>query len=228
MKLRTQLATTSAPDGSRLALFQHDEDFIITVDRQDLMLSRAHESEFELARLGCAHVAGHRRPTILIGGLGMGYTLRQTLDMLGSCATVVVAELLPEVVRWNRDYLGGLTNHPLRDRRVTVRIDDVADVIRQSPGVFDAVLLDVDNGPHAITDARNRHMYSRDGIRSCLHALRAKGCLAVWSAIFDPPFERRLRQEHLHVRCFHVPAYKGASSNHCCIWVASRDRNSVP
>ena len=227
MKPRIQLGTTSAPDGSRLALIQHDRDFIITVDRQDLMVSRAHESEVELARLGCAHVAGHRNPTVLIGGLGMGYTLRQTLDMLGSRATVVVAELLPEIVRWNRDYLGELNNHPLRDTRVALQIDDVANVIRQSPGVFDAILLDVDNGPHAITDARNSQLYSETGIQACIHALRSKGCLAVWSAFFDQPYERRLRKEHLHVRCCPVPAHKGGQTHHCCIWIASRERHTI-
>jgi spermidine synthase len=164
LKTKVQIATTSAPDGSRLALYQHAKDFIITVDSHDLMVSRAHESELELARLGCSHIAGHPTPKVLIGGLGMGYTLRQTLDLLGSRATVVVAELLPEIVRWNRDYLGDLTNHPLRDNRVVLKIDDVANVIRQSPGVFDAVLLDVDNGPHAITDVRNSQVYSQEGI----------------------------------------------------------------
>ena len=227
MKPRIQLATTSAPDGSRLALYQHDQEFLITVDRQDLMLSRSHEPELELARLGCAHVAGHRTPTILVGGLGMGYTLRQTLDMLGSRATVVVAELLPEIVRWNRDYLGELNNHPLRDPRVVLKVADVAEVLQQSPGVFDSVLLDVDNGPHAITDERNNQLYNRTGIKSCLNALRAKGCLAVWSAFFDHAFERRLRQEHLHVRCCPVPSYKGSSSRHCCIWLASKDRHAT-
>lgn len=227
MNARRQIATATAPDGSRLVLLQHGNDFIITVDRHDLMLSRSHESELELARLGCAHVAGHRRPTVLIGGLGMGYTLRQTLDMLGTRATVVVAELLPDVVQWNRDYLGELTEHPLRDTRVTLQIGDVADVIRRSPGMFDSVLLDIDNGPHAITDARNSQLYSPEGIRSCINSLRTGGCLAVWSAFFDDKFERRLRQEHLHVRSFRVPAHKGSSSCHCCIWLASRDRDST-
>ncbi|MEI6211482.1 MAG: hypothetical protein WCR06_07630 [bacterium] len=225
---RKHIATASAPDGSRLDLHQHDKDFLITVNRQDLMLSRAHESELELARLGCAHIVGHRTPTVLVGGLGMGYTVRQTLDMLGTRATVVVAELIPEIVRWNHEYLGELTNHPLRDPRVVLKIGDVADVMQQSPGVFDSVLLDVDNGPHAITDAGNDEVYSPAGIQSCVRSLRAKGCLAVWSAFFDPPFERRLRQAHLHVRSFRVPAYPGSSSCHCCIWLASKDRSVLP
>ena len=226
LKARTQIATTHAPDGSRLVLYRHQNDFIITVDRHDLMVSRAHESELELARLGCAHATGYRTPKILIGGLGMGYTLRQTLDMLGSRATVVVAELLPEIVRWNQEHLGDLNNHPLRDPRVDLRIADVAQVIRQSPGVFDCILLDVDNGPQAITDIHNEHLYSPAGIRNCIQALREKGCLAVWSAFFDPAFERRLRQEQLYVRCVQVPTYKGARTHHCCVWIASNDRYS--
>jgi spermidine synthase len=210
-----------------MVLYKHDGEFIITVDYQDLMLSRSHESELQLAQLGCARVAAHRNPTVLIGGLGMGYTLRQTLDMLQPQATVVVAELIPEVVRWNRDYLGELTNHPLRDRRVTVKVGDVVEVIRQAPDAFDAILLDVDNGPNAITDRGNDRLYSREGLQACMRALHAKGSLAVWSSMFDRPFERRLRQENLHARCFDVPAYKGAKSNACCVWVASRERRSV-
>ena len=227
MKPNVKIAETRAPDGSQVVLYEHDGDFIITADHEDLMLSRAHESELELARLGCARIVGHRSPTVLIGGLGMGYTLRQTLDMLTPQSAVIVSELLPEVVRWNRDYLGALTNHPLRDPRVVIKIGDVADVIRQSPNAFDAVLLDVDNGPNAMTDVRNDHLYSREGIRSCMASLRGSGCLAIWSAMDDPPFERRLRQEDLHVHCFRAPAHKGAKSHHCRIWLASRDRLAV-
>ena len=222
MKPKIRIATTQAPDGCEVALYEHDGEFIITVDHQDLMLSRAHESEFDLARLGCARLVKHGSPTVLIGGLGMGFTLRQTLDMLPPQATVVVAELLPDVVEWNRDYLGELTHHPLQDRRVVIKVADVAEVIRQSPNTFDAVLLDVDNGPNAMTDVRNDHLYSREGIRSCMNSLYAEGCLAVWSALFDEPYERRLRQENLHVECLRVPAHKGAKSYHCCIWIASR------
>lgn len=227
MKTRTRIATTCAPDGTRLTLVQHDNDFIITVGNHDLMLSRAHDSELDLARLGCAHLAEHPAPTVLVGGLGMGYTLRQALDMLRARATVVVAELIPEIVRWNQDYLGELTRHPLRDSRVALKIGNVTEVIRQSPGVFDAILLDIDNGPEAITDAGNSEVYSQAGIQACVNALRPKGCLSVWSAQFDSAFERRLHQAHLHVRSVRVPAYHGSSSYHCCIWLASRDRGTV-
>jgi spermidine synthase len=222
LKPRTQLAATRAPDGTPVVLFCHDGEFIITVDRQDLMLSRAHESELELARLGCGHVTAHPHPTVLVGGLGMGYTLRQALDMLRPRATVVVAELLPEVVRWNREYLGALTQYALNDRRVVLKVGDVAEVIRESPDTFDAVLLDVDNGPTAMTDARNGRLYSREGIRSCLDSMRPGGRLAIWSSMDDPRFEKRLRQETRHVRCMGAPLSKGARSNPCHIWIAER------
>lgn len=228
MKPNIRIAETRAPDGSPVVLYRHDGDFIITVDHQDLMLSRANESELELARLGCARLAGRRDAAVLVGGLGMGYTLRQALDMLEPQAAVIVAELLPEIVRWNRDYLGELTDHPLRDSRVTVKVGDVADVIRQSPGAFDAVLLDVDNGPNAMTDISNDQLYSRDGIRSCAASLRPHGLLAIWSAMDDPSFERRLEQEGLSVRLFRAPAHKGGKTHRCCIWVASRDAASLP
>ncbi len=211
-----------------MVLYQHGQDFTIRVGHEDLMMSTAHESERELARLGCARIGGRPSPSVLVGGLGMGYTLRQTLDMLPPHSTVVVSELLSEVVRWNHAYLGGLTGHPLRDPRVAVRIGDVADVIRESPATFDAVLLDVDNGPNAVTDVRNDRLYSREGIQSCIRSLRPTGSLAVWSATFDAPFEDRLRNEKLHIRCFRVPAHPGGNAYHCCIWLASRDRLALP
>jgi spermidine synthase len=217
----TQIAETHTPDGTPVELLHHDGEFIITVDRQDLMLSRTHESELELSRLGCAHLTTHPNPTILIGGLGMGYTLRQALDLLLPQASVVLAELLPDIVRWHHDYLGNLTQHALNDSRVILKLGDVGEEIRQSPGRFDAILLDVDNGPLAMTDLRNDSLYSRAGIRSCLDALKPEGCLAVWSAIEDRAFEERLRQETPHVRCVGVPSYKGATANHCRILVAT-------
>ncbi len=227
MKPILPIATTQTPDGRCLALCRHDRDYSITVDRQELMSSRANESERALARLGCERIAARQDPTVLIGGLGMGFTLRETLDLLQPRAKVVVAELLPEVVRWNREILGELTGHPLRDPRVTVRVGDVIELVRKAKHAFDAILLDIDNGPGAVTSAGNDWLYGRTGIQACLQALHAKGCLSIWSATVDPQFERRLRQEGLHVERHGVPAYKGGKSGARQIWVASLDPRSL-
>ncbi|MEE8540341.1 MAG: hypothetical protein V3S66_01665, partial [Desulfobacterales bacterium] len=120
------------------------------------MHSRQHESELELARLGCAHLAGRKAPSILIGGLGMGYTLRQALDMLSPQAQVVVGELLGAVVEWNREFFGELNGQPLGDERVDLKTGDIVKLISRSKGRFDAILLDIDNGPSAMTDSSNR------------------------------------------------------------------------
>jgi spermidine synthase len=192
------------------------------------MTSREHESELELARLGCARIATRPAPRVLIGGLGLGYTLRQTLDMLPPSATVVVAELLPDIVEWNRVYLGELTDHPLQDKRVTVVVCDVVDVVRNDAHPFDAILIDIDNGPEAISDYQNHPLYSTVGIGMLMRAMPASGCLAIWSAGIDRRFERRLRREGLQVKAFQVPAHKGAKARSKCIWVASRDPDSLP
>ena len=228
MKPTLQIAATKTPDGEVLALYQHDADFSIRVGNQELMTSRAHESELELARLGCARIAERPNPVVLVGGLGMGYTLRQTLDLLQPDASVVVGELIADVVMWNREYLGELNNHPLRDRRVTVKLGDVTGLIQQSEHAFDAVMLDVDNGPEALTSAGNDRLYSREGLQACMHAVHAKGCLSIWSGSIDNAFEKRLRQENLAYRRFHVAAYKGAKARSRCIWVISRDVRSLP
>ena len=228
MKPTLQIAAAKTPDGEVLALYQHDADFSIRVGNQELMTSRAHESELELARLGCARIAERPNPVVLIGGLGMGYTLRQTLDLLQPDASVVVGELIADVVMWNREFLGELNNHPLRDRRVTIKLGDVTRLIQQSEHAFDAIMLDVDNGPEALTSAGNDRLYSREGLQACMHAVHAKGCLSIWSGSIDNAFEKRLRQENLAYRRFHVAAYKGGKARSRCIWVISRDVRSLP
>lgn len=228
MKPTLQIAKALTPDGEELVLFRHDADFSITVNRQELMTSRAHESELALARLGCARIQARHNPTVLIGGLGMGYTLRQALDVLQPRASVVVSELIPEVVAWNREFLGALNQHPLRDPRVVLKVGDVWALIRQSEHVFDAILLDVDNGPEALTSEGNARLYSREGLQACLRALHAKGCLSVWSGSLDNAFEKRLRQERLFFRRVHVAAYKGGKARSRCVWVIARDPLSLP
>lgn len=228
MKPIVKIAEARTPSGAEMALYRHDRDFTINIDGQDLMHSRQHESELELARLGCAHLTGYRSPCILIGGLGMGYTLRQTLDMISPQARVVVGELLGAVVEWNREFLGVLNNRPLEDERVHIETGDVVELISLSRGSYDAILLDIDNGPNALTDPRNRRLYGNEGIRACYRALRGKGCLAVWSAGTSKTFEQRLMLAGFHVRRFSVRAAKGGKSQSRVVWVASQDKHIMP
>jgi len=228
MKPTVRLAAARTPDGGEMVLFQHGEDFSIKINDQDLMHSRQHESELELARLGCVHLAGHKAPNILIGGLGMGYTLRQALDMLSPSAQVVVSELLGALVEWNREFFGELNGRPLEDKRVDLKMGNIVELISDSRSRFDAILLDIDNGPNAMTDSGNRRLYGREGIRACRCALRDQGCLAVWSAEPSKKFEQLLMGCSFHVRRFRVSAYKGSKSQSRFVWVASQDKVNLP
>ena len=216
------------PDGGEMVLYQHDRDFFIKINGQDLMHSCHHESELELSRLGCAHLIALKAPSILIGGLGMGYTVRQTLDMLSANAHVVVGELLGAVVEWNRKFLGELNGHPIEDKRVDLKTGDIIELILRSKNRFDAILLDIDNGPSAMTDSGNRRLYRHEGIQACRRALSKQGCLAVWSAEPSKKFEQLLISCSFHVRRFRVPAYKGSKSQSCFVWVASENKIILP
>jgi len=202
------LDSVPTPDGGELVLTQRDDLFTIRVDGVDLMSNRAHGSEEELARLGFAVLGPCSAPRVLIGGLGMGFTLRAVLDQLppGTGAAVVVAELFPAVVGWNRTWLGPLARHPLDDPRVRMVEGDVGAVLAASPEAFDLVLLDVDNGPHALVIGSNRHLYSRHGIQTLHTALRPGGVAAVWSAGHDVQFADRLHRGGLEVEVHQVRA----------------------
>jgi spermidine synthase len=209
------------PDGTVLTLKHHDGEYAIVADGRPLMSSRMHGSEEALAAIGCEHAALAPCPEVLIGGLGMGFTLRATLDMLPASAIVVCAELIPAVVDWNRGPLGPLAHHPLADRRVRLQQDDVADVMRSNPGRFDAVLLDVDNGPAAVTSASNAALYSPRGVAIAFASLKPRGMLAVWSANDAPKFEARLRRAGFHVETRHARGHLDRGPRHT-ILVARR------
>ena len=228
MKPRVKIATAQTPDGGEMELFQHDRNFSINISGQELMNSLHHESELALARLGCAHLAGRKSPGTLIGGLGMGYTLRQALDMLSPQAQVVVGELLDPVVKWNREFLGQLNDHPLEDSRVNVKTGDIIGLIAHSKSKFDAILLDIDNGPAAMTNSGNRCLYGQEGILACQQALRKQGVLAVWSAEPNKKFEKLLMTCGFYVTRFRVPAYKGSKTLSRFIFVASEDKKILP
>lgn len=193
MKPWELLGRARTPDGTEMALTRRGSEYVLLADGKDLMSSRMHGSEEALVTLGCTRARTLEEPCVLVGGLGMGFTLRAALDFLPAGATVVLSELVPEVVEWNRGPLGPLADHPLADPRVRVECLDVALVLGASPGRFDAVLLDVDNGPVAFTQAGNAGLYGDAGLKMVRAALKPKGVLAVWSAWDDVKFEHRLR-----------------------------------
>ena len=191
MKPWDTLDRITTPDGSWLELRHHDGEYVIRADGYDLMTSRMHGSEDAMMAIACPRPGP--RCSVLIGGLGMGYTLRATLDLLPATGAVTVAELLPAVVTWNRGPLGALAGQPLDDPRVTVAMGDVADAMRSNEGCFDAILLDVDNGPDALTQRTNGWLYGRAGLAAAWRALKPGGAFAVWSVGGEPSFESRLR-----------------------------------
>jgi spermidine synthase len=205
MKPWETLGRARLADGTELTLVRHPSEFAILANGRSLMSSRMHGSEEALARLGCCRAQTMRCPSVLVGGLGMGYTLRAALDTLPLTARVLVAELVPAVVEWNRGPLGMLARHPLDDPRVQVEVGDVTAIIRSSRARFDFVLLDVDNGSVAMTAASNAALYTNQGIAAARASIRPGGILAVWSATDDRRFERRLRAGGFDVERTHVP-----------------------
>jgi spermidine synthase len=187
------LGETITSDGTDMKLVRRDSEYIILANGKSLMSSRMHGSEEALATFGCRRARTLEQPSVLVGGLGMGFTLRATLDFLAPDARVVVAELLPAVVQWNRGPLGPLAGHPLRDKRVRVEVGDVRVALSSGRDVFDAVLLDVDNGPAAFSASENAGLYDDRGLAAARAALKMGGVLAVWSAREDRKFEQRLR-----------------------------------
>ena len=176
-----------------MSLTRQGSEYVILAGGKPLMSSRMHGSEEALAALACRDARTLDEPCVLVGGLGMGFTLRATLDLLPARATVVVAELVPAVVEWNHGPLGPLAGHPLKDSRVQIDARDVAATLRSSTRRFDAILLDVDNGPAAFTASHNTRLYDDGGLAAAHAALKAGGVLAVWSAWEDRRFEQRLR-----------------------------------
>jgi spermidine synthase len=216
------LGETLTPDGTVLKLTRRDTEYIILADDTPLMSSGMYGSEEALATLACPHARTQQQPWVLIGGLGMGFTLRATLDLLPPDATVVVAELVPAVVEWNRGPLGPLAGHPLQDTRVRIEIGDVAVALKSSPGKFHAVLLDVDNGPTALTSSGNAWLYDDRGIAAALAALKKGGVLAVWSAREDRRFEKRLRYGGFTVQVEQVRGRLKKGGPHHTIFLAHK------
>ena len=189
------LDTAQVPDGGgELRLMQRGDEFMIMLGSTSLMTSRRSGSEETLATVVCDRLKSRRAPRILIGGLGMGFTLRAALEALGLEAQIVVAELVPAVVAWAKGPMAEVFGGSLTDPRVTIEEKDVGKVIAAAPLAYDAILLDVDNGPEGLTRKANDALYGRDGLRAARVALRPRGMLAVWSSGPDSKFTQRLKQ----------------------------------
>jgi spermidine synthase len=216
-----RLDEATAPDGTVLTLYRHDGAYVIRVAGVELMSTRRHHSEDRLAELVCAPLGGVAGARVLIGGLGLGFTLRAALRALAADAAVTVVELVEGVIRWNAEPAYALAGAAMRDPRVTVRHADVADVLAASPGAFDGIMLDVDNGADALTTASNARLYRAAGIRTAAAALRPGGRLAYWSAVPDPAFADALRRAGLAVEATPARAHATAGPRHA-LYVARR------
>ncbi|MEH6636044.1 MAG: hypothetical protein V7700_11015 [Halioglobus sp.] len=213
----TVLGTANIPNnGGELKLSQRDKEFSIRLSgiRGELMNSRVHGSEEALAELGCAGLKRVDDARILVGGLGMGFTLAATLKAISAKAQVVVAELVPEVVQWNKGPLGECAGLPLDDSRTEVHVGDVSELVRKDSMGFNAILLDVDNGPEGLTHSDNQWLYSLQGLAALYASLRPGGMLAIWSAGPDQLFTIRLKKSGFNVNLKTVRARPGKGSRH--------------
>lgn len=214
MKKWNSLDQTLTADGRTISLHEHDGAYAIHVDGAPLMSTRQHASEEKLAELACASLRARRRARVLIGGLGFGFTLKAALSCLAADANVVVAEITAAVIAWNSNPLYPLAAEAMADSRVIIIEQDVRNVIRNTSAGFDAILLDVDNGPAAISTGSNQGLYDDAGLRSASEALRPGGSIAVWSAAADPRFERRLARAGFSVEVQACRARPNAGSWH--------------
>ena len=212
MKPRIKLAESKSSEGV-LSLTEHDGSYSISLDGKELMNSRVYASELLLGSLGVDRLNNETDERILIGGLGLGFTLKGVLELVGDKATIEVAEIMPEVVEWNQTHLkklnGSLLDHP----QVQVRELDVTHLIQQAePKTYDSILLDVDNGPNAMVSETNASLYCNNGIQSICRVLRENGRLLVWSAGPDQGFKKRLIRAGLQVEIIRAKAHPGAKS----------------
>ena len=220
MKPYERLAEARTPSGTVLALYRHDGAFLIRADGVELMSTRRHHCEDRLAELVCDRLHATPGARVLVGGLGLGFTLRAALAALPEDAEVVVAELVAEVIAWNANPAWGVSTEAMRDPRTTIVNDDVVRVLRANAGGFDAIMLDTDNGPDGMLMRENARLYVARGIAATVAALRPGGRIAYWSVGDDPAFERALRRAGLRVETERVRAHVTTGPMHT-IYVAT-------
>ena len=214
MKPLERLGEARTPNGTVIALYRHDGAYLIRADGVELMSTRRHLSEDRLAQVACEPLREVQRARVLIGGLGLGFTLRAALRLLRSDAEVVVAELLAEVIEWNADPRYGLSVDAMKDSRVRMVHDDVTAVLRANPAAFDAIMLDTDNGPDGMLMSENAALYAARGVANTVAALRPGGSIVYWSVGDDPAFLRSLRKSGLDVTTLRVRAHDTAGPMH--------------
>ncbi len=222
MTPRELIGTAQIPGGEQLRLFRRGGDFMIVLDRNELMNSRMSGSEEALATMTCDRLRSDDAPRLLIGGYGMGFTLRAALARLPSKARVTVAELVPEIIQWANGPMADLTAGCLDDHRVALIEGDVVSLIEASRESYDAILLDVDNGPDGLTRLGNDQLYSMRGLAAAKAALASKGVLAIWSAGADAAFSRRLKDAGFAVEEVRVRARSNGKGPHHVIWFARK------
>ncbi|MBA2660766.1 MAG: hypothetical protein H0U74_00600 [Bradymonadaceae bacterium] len=205
----------------QLTLHRHDRDMVIRINGQELMSTRWHASEDALGEVGCAPIANRTGAQVMIGGLGLGFTLAAALKALKADAKVVVAELVPAVVRWNRGPLGDAAGRPMDDARVEIYDGDVVDCIALHKARWDAILLDVDNGPEALTKKSNNALYGPEGLATAHAALKPGGMFAVWSVSEEKTFSRRLEKTGFRVETKSIYA-SGTRGRRHVIWFATK------
>ncbi len=214
MKPLERLGEAKTPDGTMLQLYRHDGAYLIRADGVELMSTRRHLSEDKLAEVACAPLKTRRGVRVLIGGLGLGFTLREALRHLGPDAEVVVAELVAEVIAWNANPDYALSAEAMTDPRVRIVHDDVSNVLRKNAGGFDAIMLDTDNGPEGMIMKENSRLYAVRGIANTMAALRSGGTITYWSVGDDPDFERSLKNAGLEVKVMKVRAHATSGPFH--------------
>jgi spermidine synthase len=222
MKPERKLAETTLRNGARLMLHEHDGSYAIRLNGQTLMLSAQSAPELLLGELAVARLANQPAPSVLIGGLGLGFSLRSVLARTGPTATVHVAELIPQVVDWNREFLAAVNGKLVDDPRVTIFADDVWNVLATARDRYDALVLDIDNGPTAMVQQPNARLYGPKGIRRMLAALKPGGRAAIWSAARDQAFANRLSEAGFRVEAIPAKLYAKAKRFGCTIYVADK------